>query len=133
MEMHADDDFTTSFEYASGATAERFQNPLWFITESFFGSRLRRSISTVKSYGKTIVANAIETRKSGRAAESGETKLDTISGSLVQSLLDAIGDDEMVADAALNYLSAGQDLCWSHAFEVWAKTVVQGEIRQHRP
>ena len=107
MEMHADDDFTVAFEHASGATAERFQNPLWFLTEAIAGSRLRRSISVVKSYGQRIVSSAVKDRQQGK--EGGSSKLDDISGSLIQSLLDSIGDEKLVADSALNYLSAGRD------------------------
>ncbi|KAF5000754.1 hypothetical protein FGRMN_1522 [Fusarium graminum] len=104
MEMHADDDFTVAFEHASGATAERFQNPLWFFTEICVGARMRRSIRTVKAYGKRIVTSAVADRKEA----GGKTQSDA-PGSLIQSLLDSIGDEDLVADAALNYLSAGRD------------------------
>ena len=104
MEMHANDDFTVAFEHASGATAERFQNPLWFLTEMFTGARMRRSIATVKEYGKRIVTSAVADRK----AAEGKTQSNA-PGSLIQSLLDSIGDETLVADAALNYLSAGRD------------------------
>ncbi|KAH8840988.1 hypothetical protein MCOR07_003291 [Pyricularia oryzae] len=118
MEMHAGDDFSVAFDYASGATAERFQNPLWFITEFFTGSRLRRSLAIVKEHGRKIVANATCDRKAaeklsatlpGVDADSEHDGLEEISGSLIQSLLDCIGDEKLVADAALNYLSAGRD------------------------
>lgn len=110
--MHADDDFTLAFDYASGATAERVQNPLWPITEAFFGSKMRTSIAIVKAFGKRIVDSAVEDRANGtKSTASSATldngKLDEISGTLIQSLLDSIGDKRMVADAALNYLSAG--------------------------
>ncbi|KAL2759472.1 hypothetical protein ACRALDRAFT_2055891 [Sodiomyces alcalophilus JCM 7366] len=117
MEMHADDEFSVAFDHASGVTAERFQNPLWFVTEFFFGSRFRRSISTVKSYGAAMVANAIRDRRRTNS-EGGENeddedgsrrRLEQVEGSLIQSFLDAIDDENVVADAALNYLSAGRD------------------------
>lgn len=114
MEMHADDDFTLAFDYASGAAAERVQNPLWRVTEVFLGARLRKSIAIVKTYGKQIVDTAIQNRESSAKGASGppnppesDEKLDKISGSLIQSLLDSIGDRGIVADSALNYLSAG--------------------------
>lgn len=114
MEMHADDDFTLAFDYASGATAERVQNPLWRVTEIFFGAKLRKAIAIVKTYGKQIVDTAIQNREWGAKDTAGSSgppedddKLNRISGSLIQSLLDSIGDRGMVADAALNYLSAG--------------------------
>ncbi|KAK4230177.1 cytochrome P450 86B1 [Podospora fimiseda] len=113
MEMHADDDFSKSFDYASGETAKRFQNPLWPITEFLFGNKFRRSVNIVKDFGQRIVANAVEDRltdnKDALLDDDQESKLDQISGSLIQSLLDAIGNEEMVADAALTYLSAGRD------------------------
>ncbi|KAK4150572.1 cytochrome P450 [Chaetomidium leptoderma] len=114
MEMHADDEFSQSFDFASGATAERFQNPLWNITERVTGAKLRKSISIVKEFGRRIVARAVQDRndqqtKHGTTTSSPDNKLDQISGSLIQSLLDAISDKEMVADAALTYLSAGRD------------------------
>lgn len=108
--MHADDDFTLAFDYASGATAERVQNPLWPITEVVLGAKMRKSIAIVKAFGKRIVDSAVEDRGKGAkptTANSDHEKLDDISGSLIQSLLDSIGDKQMVADAALNYLSAG--------------------------
>ena len=110
MEMHADDEFTVAFDYASGGTAERIQNPLWYITEIFSGVKLRKSIAIVKAYGQQIVSNAVKDRQQGksRSLTASENKLDEISGSLIQSLLDSIGDESMVADSALNYLSAGK-------------------------
>lgn len=117
MEMHADDDFTLAFDYASGAAAERVQNPLWRVKEVFFGARLRKSIAIVKTYGKQIVDTAIQNRERGAkdtnaispSPHESDEKLDRISGSLIQSLLDSIGDRGIVADSALNYLSAGRD------------------------
>ncbi|KAK2013852.1 cytochrome P450 [Colletotrichum eremochloae] len=115
MEMHAEDDFGLAFDYASGATAERFQNPLWFVSELLTGARLRKSILAVKSFGRSIVSNATKDRKSRatnakRISEyASKDRMGQISGSLVQSLLDSIGDEQLVADAALNYLSAGRD------------------------
>ncbi|KAL9945125.1 hypothetical protein ACHAO3_006856 [Verticillium nonalfalfae] len=113
--MHADDEFSKAFDHASGATAERFQNPLWFITEIFFGGTLRKNLQVVKSYGAKMVDKAVRDRKSASTPFTGgsETgiadKSQHIEGSLIQSFLDAIGDKKMVADAALNYLSAGRD------------------------
>ncbi|KAG7105368.1 Cytochrome 94A1 like protein [Verticillium longisporum] len=115
MEMHADDEFSKAFDHASGATAERFQNPLWFIMEIFFGSTLRKNLQIVKSYGAKMVDNAVRDRESASKSFTGGSgtgivdKSQHIEGSLIQSFLDAIGDKKMVADAALNYLSAGRD------------------------
>jgi len=114
MEMHADDNFSKSFDFASGATAERFQNPLWPITEIFFGANFRKCVAVVKTFGRRIVASAVHDRQIQKDRDEGtivgeESKLDQISGSLIQSLLDAIPDQNTVADAALTYLSAGRD------------------------
>ncbi|PNH36819.1 hypothetical protein VD0002_g6022 [Verticillium dahliae] len=115
MEMHADDEFSKAFDHASGATAERFQNPLWFITEIFLGGTLRKNLQIVKSSGAKMVDKAVRDRESAATSSTGGSgtgivdKSQHIEGSLIQSFLDAIGDKKMVADAALNYLSAGRD------------------------
>nr|UYD62322.1 cytochrome P450 [Leptographium qinlingense (nom. inval.)] len=134
MEMHADDAFTLAFDYASGAITERFQNPLWPVTEAVSGlfsraggggsAELRRSLAVVKAFGRRIVSTAVADRQTHHGAGSAQAqstdsdsdkrsasadKMDEVSGSLINSLLDAIADQDMVADAALNYLSAGRD------------------------
>ncbi|OIW24515.1 monooxygenase-like protein [Coniochaeta ligniaria NRRL 30616] len=121
MDMHTDDAFTTAFDHASGATALRFQNPLWPLTELITGRRFRRSVATVKSFGQKIVASAVADRHSSQrstpdpkavsdnTADTNAEKLDQISGTLIHSFLDTIPDHQVVADAALNYLSAGRD------------------------
>ena len=134
MEMHADDDFTLAFEHASGATAERFQNPLWRFTEMFTGAKLRTSLKTVKSFGQTIVGNAVSQRKLSAEDIPKEDKVDEVSGSLINSLLDAIEDEKLVADAALNYLSAGRDtvaqaLTWTFYLLIKHPTVLS-RLRQ---
>ncbi|KAI0178649.1 cytochrome P450 [Hypoxylon sp. FL1284] len=115
MEMHADDDFTIAFDYASGVTTERFQNPLWFVTETFTGARFRNALNTIRTFGLKIVDNAAT--NSGKRNQSmdpqpdmNSDRLDQVSGSLIQSLLQVFADDQkLVSDAALNYLSAGRD------------------------
>ncbi|KAB8294087.1 hypothetical protein EYC80_009541 [Monilinia laxa] len=109
MDMRSGDPFSLAFEYASGATGERFQNPLWPITEILFGGRFRSSIAKVKDFGAEIVSNAIRTRREQKKMGTEPSSLDLISGTLINSLLDSIDDHQMVADAALNYLSAGRD------------------------
>jgi cytochrome P450 len=122
MEMHSADEFSTAFEYASSKTAERFQNPLWRLTELITGWRLRKSIATVKSFGNDIVTRAQQSRDHSKVNEEEETqteitdltnendsRLSRISGSLINALLDSIATPQFVADAALNYLSAGRD------------------------
>ncbi|KAI8963232.1 cytochrome P450 [Daldinia sp. FL1419] len=112
MEMHADDDFAVAFDYASGATTERFQNPLWPITERYTGSDFKKALHTIHASGEKIVNSAASnTGKQGdRAPDSTTDRLDEVSGSLIQSLLEVFGDDrKLVSDSALNYLSAGRD------------------------
>ncbi len=115
MEMHANDEFTLAFEYASGVTAERFQNPLWFLTEPLFGTKFRKSLTTIRSFGHRIIESALDHRHKGRKTDTGLIsdidRLDRASGSLIQSLMDVLDADnhDMVMDSALNYLSAGRD------------------------
>ncbi|RDW75274.1 hypothetical protein BP6252_06416 [Coleophoma cylindrospora] len=134
MEMHSADDFSVAFEYASGAVGERFQNPLWQISEVFLGAQLRKSIARVRTFGSVIVSNAVKQRH-----ESGHEiaePLDSVSGSLINSLLDSIDDETMVADAALNYLSAGRDttaqaLTWAFYLLMrhpWVVQAIRSEI-----
>ncbi|KAF8862255.1 cytochrome P450 [Acephala macrosclerotiorum] len=108
MNIHNSDPFSKSFDFASGATGKRFQNPLWLITEIFFGGEFRDSVARVKAFGSMLVANAVEARKTEKTAKT-KTSFGQVSGSLINSLLDSIDDQQMVADAALNYLSAGRD------------------------
>ena len=109
MDMPASLPFSRSFDFASGATGERFQNPFWKLKEFFFGALLRKAILDIKVFGCSIVSAAIQKRQD----ESGSSKDDTIKNSdplqsnLINSLLDHIDDHQVVADAAMNYLSAG--------------------------
>ena len=75
----------------------------------FFGSKLRRAVTEVKKFGRSIVAIAVQKRseKLSEGDEDNSTYNKSISGSLINFLMDGIGDHEIVADAALNYLSAG--------------------------
>jgi hypothetical protein len=65
-------------------------------------------VAQVKAFGSVIVSNAIQTRQSKDKATEHDPLLGDTSGSLINSLLDSIDDQQMVADAALNYLSAGK-------------------------
>lgn len=109
MEIHNSDPFSEAFDFASGATGERFQNPIWQLTEPFFGRQFRESVLVVKKFGSVIVTNAIRSREYPTPEKEERTQklLESTSGSLINSLLESIEDEEMVADAALNYLSAG--------------------------
>lgn len=111
MDIRNTDPFSMAFDYASGKTGERFQNPLWQITEVIFGKQFRDSVAKVKAFGDVIVKSAVSSQQSQETASekisSDDKMFDAMSGSLINSLLDTIDDHQMVADAALNYLSAG--------------------------
>ncbi|KAI9844049.1 MAG: hypothetical protein M1838_002340 [Thelocarpon superellum] len=111
MNMRASSPFSHAFDFASGAIGERFQNPLWQFSEIFFGAPLRHALKEVKSYGRLVVATAIKARQEGVTGETSDLTepANPLRGSLIKSLLEAIDDPEVVADAALNYLSAGRD------------------------
>lgn len=106
VDIHNSHPFSQSFDFASGEICKRFQNPLWQITEIFFGGPFRESIAKVKAFGAMLVQNAVQSRLN--KSEDDSNSLGGISGTLINSLLDSIDDHEMVADAALNYLSAGK-------------------------
>lgn len=107
VDIHNSDPFSRSFDYASGVICERFQNPLWQITEVFFGGKFRESVARVNAFGTMLVQNAVHSRLN--KSEDNALSFGGMSGSLINSLLDSIDDHKMVADAALNYLSAGRD------------------------
>ncbi len=105
MNISASSPFSRAFDYASDQTGRRFQNPLYFITELFTGSKFRSSLAKIKKFGQEIVCNAQDSRKE-RKPEVSVSGF----GSLVNSLLDAFDNDaNLTADAALNFLSAGRD------------------------
>lgn len=137
MEIHATDDFTEAFDYASSVTAERFQNPLWFITDRFRSS-FWSAICIVRKFGDEIVATAVDEQKRLPEIKTGTCdidELDQTSGSLIRSLFNTLsGSNKMVADAALNYLSAGRDttaqaLTWTFYF-IMRHTNVRSKIME---
>ena len=110
MDMPASLPFSKSFDFASGATAERFQNPFWKLKEFFFGAPLRRAVFDIKVFGHRIVSAAVQKRQEERGSSTYDTvkDADPLRNNLINSLLDNIDDHQMVADAAMNYLSAGK-------------------------
>ena len=103
--------FSKAFDFASGAIGDRFQNPFWKIKEFFFGNVLRKAVKEVKDFGESIVSAAIQRRidDQGLAKKSMTVNQSIVQTNLVDSLLDNIADHHIVADAAMNYLSAGRD------------------------
>lgn len=103
--------FSKAFDFASGAIGERFQNPFWKLKELLFGNSLRKAVLEVKDFGREIVANAVR-RREERAISQHELRVkdpEPMRSVLIDSLLDNVDDHEIVADAAMNYLSAGRD------------------------
>ena len=100
--------FSKSFDFASGATGERFQNPFWKLKEAILGAKLRKAVFDVKSFGNSIVSAAIKQRETKNGSRNRDTNQDyPPQNNLINSLLDHIDDHQVVADAAMNYLSAG--------------------------
>ena len=101
--------FSKSFDFASGATGERFQNPFWRAKEHILGGTFRKAVFDVKQFGSEIVSAAVAKRQKASddpQIRESETK-NPPQGNLINSLLDHIQDHQTVADAAMNYLSAG--------------------------
>ena len=103
MDMHGSLPFSKAFDFASGAIGDRFQNPFWQLKESILGTSLRQAVNEVKSFGRTIVAAAVHKRES-----ESLRSIDELNSRLIDSLLNNIDDRQVVADAAMNYLSAGK-------------------------
>ena len=100
--------FSRAFDYASAVTADRFTSPLWRITDFLWGSKFKASLREVKSFGKIVVEAAQQKRS--KQQQLLDPRLNApMSNNLINSLLDHISDPEIVADAAMNFLSAGRD------------------------
>ncbi|KAG8531450.1 uncharacterized protein KY384_003079 [Bacidia gigantensis] len=115
MDMPTSLPFSKAFDFASGAIGDRFQNPFWKVKEIIWGAPLQRAVAQVKRFGDAIVSTAIEKRANvrPRVAGHGRSGTDMLQSHLIDSLLDHIEDRAVVADAAMNYLSAAQSLTWA--------------------
>ncbi|KAL9603907.1 MAG: hypothetical protein Q9219_000845 [cf. Caloplaca sp. 3 TL-2023] len=110
MDMPASLPFSKAFDLASGAIGDRFQNPFWRIKEFVLGRSLRRAFFEVKRFGSAIVASTVAKRENPTFGTDNSSKnVNPLQSNLIDSLLDHISDHEVVADAAMNYLSAGRD------------------------
>ena len=118
MDMQSSGSFFSAFEYASSATGRRFQNPLWKITEFLFGWRLRQALVEVKQFGRKMVKESMHhdsglqqsgsTPKEPHPSTAGlEASSDPAAGSLIGALISDIQQPDLIADSALNFLSAG--------------------------
>lgn len=108
MDLDSSHPFSKAFDYASDQVGRRFQNPAYPVTEFFFGSKLRDALAVVKQFGRKIVTKAKQER-SNAAFESLVTNDEPAFDTLIDSLMEALPNPEVVADAALNFLSAGKD------------------------
>ena len=111
MDMPASLPFSNAFDFASGAIGDRFQNPFWKVREYILGASLRKAFLEVQSFGDNIVSAAIGKRQGSESVDnnSGVQSNNPLRNNLINSLLDHISDRRIVADAAMNYLSAGRD------------------------
>ncbi|KAL8721210.1 MAG: hypothetical protein Q9225_002059 [Loekoesia sp. 1 TL-2023] len=110
MEMPASLPFSKAFDFASGAIGDRFQNPFWKVKEFIFGTPLRKAFSEIKRFGNNIVLSTVAKRQKSSVVTDKPTKeINPLQNNLINSLLDHISDHQVVADAAMNYLSAGRD------------------------
>lgn len=111
MDMDGSLPFSKAFGYASEAISNRFTNPFWKLKEFFCGTRLRQSIHEVQAYGRIVVAAAVKRRRErkNRLREVSANEVDNSQNHLIDCLLDDITDQQLIADAAMNFLSAGRD------------------------
>ncbi|KAL9131404.1 MAG: hypothetical protein Q9217_000672 [Psora testacea] len=103
--------FSKAFDFASGAIGNRFQNPFWKMKEFVWGAPLRKAVHEVKKFGDAIVSTAVNKRVQANAkpTDGPHNGITPLQNNLINSLLDHIEDRRVVADAAMNYLSAGRD------------------------
>ena len=109
MDIDGSMPFSKSFDFASGQITARFVNPFWKVKEVFFGAKLKKAVAEVKIFGRKIVAAAVAKREGKPIAGQGVSKSedDPLKNNLINALLDHIEDHQTVADAAMNFLSAG--------------------------
>ena len=109
MDLSNSHPFSAAFDYASDLTGLRFQNPLWKLNYYLFGQEFRKAVSVVKSFGNEIVRLAVCRRENSGTSIDKDTELTEDGGDLVDMLLDAVPEHHVVADSAINFLSAGRD------------------------
>lgn len=109
MDIPASLPFSRAFSFASGVIGDRFQNPFYRVKEFIWGAPFRKAVSEVKRFGDSIVSKAVHTRQTANVACKNSECPSPLRNNLINSLLDHIDDHQVVADAAMNYLSAGRD------------------------
>lgn len=108
MDLDSTHPFSRAFDYASDQIGRRFQNPLYPVTEFLFGFRLQQALAEVKRFGQRIVTRAKQERSKAAFASLINNEEPTFN-TLIDSLMEAFRDPVLVADSALNFLSAGKD------------------------
>lgn len=78
------------------------------LTEFLFGHKLHDALEEVRRFGRNIVTKAKRSR-SLEAFESLMDDNDPVFDTLIDALLETFRDPQIVADSALNFLSAGKD------------------------
>lgn len=106
--MDASDSFSKAFDLASDCIGRRFQNPLYPLTELFNGE-LHAAFEEVRSFGQKIVAKAKRTRSLAAFESLIDDTEPTFDTTLINLLIESLGDEDLVAEASLNFLSAGKD------------------------
>lgn len=72
------------------------------------GAQLRSSFAEVKRFSRKIVSSAIHRKETAHGLmEEPTSATEPVPNNLIDALLNHIADHEVVADAAMNYLSAG--------------------------
>ena len=79
------------------------------MTEAIFGKSLRNAVAEVRDFGKVLVSSAAAKRSGMDAKGLGNpnTSIEVLRSNLIDSLLDHIDEEDVVADSVMNYLSAG--------------------------
>ena len=109
MDIPASLPFSQAFGFASGAIGDRFQNPFYKIKEFLWGAPFRKAVLEIERFGDSIVSKAVRVRKAADELMKSPRTPKPLQNNLINSLLDHIDDLRVVADAAMNYLSAGRD------------------------
>jgi hypothetical protein len=105
--------FSIPFSRASDITSARFFNPFYRFTERVTprGRKFHNDVKEVKKFGRELVREMIGKVEDMEIGETPEEDGDT-RGLLLKELIKAhggeSGDEEFLADACMNFLTAGE-------------------------
>ena len=74
-----------------------------------FNSKFHKALAEVRSFGQKIVSNAKRARSRAAFDSLMDNSEPVFENTLVNHLIESLGDEELVAEASLNFLSAGKD------------------------